>query len=78
MQQERRGEQERRETEDHHPGDLVVQVLVGVERDASDEGEIHTDHGEEERRGRRRPAAPRASAEPAEIPSDADGVDDDQ
>ncbi len=78
VQQERRGQKERRETEDHHPGDLVMEVLVGVERNAPHEGEIDADHREEEGGRRRRAPTPGAAPESPQIAAHAHGENDDE
>lgn len=78
MEQERRGEQERRETEDHHSGDLVVQVFVGVERNAPDECQIHADHGEKECGGGGSATPSRSPSEAPQITAHTDRVDDDE
>ena len=78
VQQDRRRDQQGREAQHHHARDLVVQVLVRVQGNASDEGEVHADHGEAElRHGRRSPPA-RASSQSAQIAPHPDGVDDDE
>lgn len=78
VEKERGGQQERRETEDHHSGDLVVQVFVGVERNAPDEGQIHADHGEEECGGGGGAAASCAPPETPQITPHAHRVDHDE
>jgi hypothetical protein len=58
VQQYGRGDEQCGEAEDHHAGDLVVQVLVGVEGNAAHEREVHADHGEADQGdGRGSPAA---------------------
>lgn len=78
VQQEGRREEERRETEDHHSGDLVVQVFVGVERHAAHERKVHADHRQEEGCGGRSTAPARAAAETAQVAPHPDGVDHDE
>jgi len=75
VQQDRRGDEQRSEAEHHHPGDLVVQVFVGVEGDAADEGQVHADDGEAEPGDRGGTPTARPSAQATQVAAHAHGVD---
>jgi hypothetical protein len=76
VKQEGGREQEGRETQHHHSGDFVVQVFVGVQRNAAHERQIHADDRQEECRGGGCTATASPASEPAQVTTNPHGVDD--
>ncbi|MDF2992398.1 MAG: hypothetical protein K0S37_2912 [Microbacterium sp.] len=78
VQQHGRGDQQRREAEDHHARDLVVQILVAVEGNAAHERQVDPDHGEAQESDRRCSPSSGPAAQAAQIATYADRIDDDE
>jgi hypothetical protein len=73
-----RRDQQGGETEHHHAGDLVVQVLVAVQGHAAHEREVDPDHGEAQESDRRGSPSTRSGSESAQFATHPHGVDDDE
>jgi hypothetical protein len=78
VQEQRRGQQQSGESEDHGRGDMIVHGLVHVEGHAPDQGEIHADGGEEGLRGIAGTAASDAPPQAGEVAADAAREDGDE
>jgi len=74
VKQDRRRQQQRGEAEHHGARDVVVQGLVDVERDASDQREVHTHDRQADLRDERRTAADVDAADAPEVAPHAVGV----